>query len=53
MSRLSRMQVSQMLQRLSDSGLVTVEPHELDRRERLIVLVEATDRAFLSNVRIN
>lgn len=67
MSRLSKMQVSQLLQRLSNSGLVTVEPYELDRRERLIeltekgwsilrktiVLVEATDREFLSNVRID
>lgn len=67
MSRLSKMQVSQLLQRLNNSGLVTVEPYELDRRERLIeltekgwsilrktiVLVEATDREFLSNVRID
>ncbi|KPN61546.1 DNA-binding transcriptional regulator, MarR family [Aliiroseovarius crassostreae] len=66
-TKLNKMQVSQLLQRLVGSGLVTVEPYELDRRERLVgltekgwdilrktvVLVENTDRDLLSKVTID
>ena len=66
-TKLNKMQVSQLLQRLVGGGLVTVDPYGLDRRERLValtekgwdilrktvVLVENTDRDFLSKVTID
>ncbi|KZL23787.1 MarR family winged helix-turn-helix transcriptional regulator [Pseudovibrio sp. WM33] len=66
-TKLNKMLVSQLLQRLVGNGLVAVEPYELDRRERLVgltekgwdilrktvVLVENIDRDFLSKVTID